>query len=342
MKWNGYIYGFAAATGNNTYGTTYGIVYSPTLTKQYFTGVKQSSTIKDDGGIDIFDLSKYTGAGASVNGVNITGAKIDLRKAIDASDNWLGGSATVAGNVTIVGDEYIYIARGTHIENAKGTAKDDIIYGNDAQAADANHPAFDGNNRLEGGKGNDIINGGGGVDTAVYGGTTAITLNVKAVAADASRFASVIELSANGNIDRIIGVEKVELSSVDDIVIISKDPKIPFPANVVFDGGAGIDTLTYDGNGVTASILEVASASETLATGAKKELISNIETILGTAGADRLNIGLLVNTNVQTIDAGGGDDTIWVFGSVTIPALVAGSQEAYSNDNYSTKINLAA
>ena len=111
----------------------------------YFTGNKLSHTVVDANtaasNIDTFDLSAYTLSG---------GATIDLREAIDANDNWVDAP-------TIVGDEYVYIARGTVIENAIGTKNDDLITGNDAK------------NELQAGDGSDQLYGGANDDTLVGG-----------------------------------------------------------------------------------------------------------------------------------------------------------------------------
>jgi len=198
-------------------------------------------------------------------------------------------------------NDFIYGGKGNDV--LRGEAGDDLLAGGQ------------GNDQLTGGAGKDFLAGGEGIDTAFYTPTGAITLNVKAVAPDASRFASTIELNANGDIDRIIGIEKVELSGFADTVIITKDHKVPFPTNVVFDGLAGNDGLIYNGNGVTTSILEVATPTEQLARGTKMEMIANIENIQGTTGNDTLNIELLTSTKVERIDTGAGNDTVWVFGS---------------------------
>jgi len=101
-----------------------------------FTGAKVSRTIKDDGGVDTFDLSGYNGE---------SGVSIDLNPTLGINDEWLDRK-------TIVGEEYIYLARGTVIENAAGTTKGDFIVGNAAQ------------NVLKGGGGNDNLVGGGEKD----------------------------------------------------------------------------------------------------------------------------------------------------------------------------------
>ncbi len=199
-------------------------------------------------------------------------------------------------------NDFIYGGKGA--DTIRGAAGDDLLAGGDD------------NDRLSGGAGKDFLAGGAGMDTAFYEGTGAITLNVKAVAKDASRFITTIELNANGDIDHISGIEKIELSDSDDNIIITKDKKAPFPSNVMLDGGAGKDTLQYAGTSVTTSIKEISAANEADSLDKiKMELIGNIENIIGTAGDDQLNIGLLQNTKVESIDAGAGNDTVWVFDS---------------------------
>ena len=236
-------------------------------------------------------------------------------------------TSTIANRATTSTNVSLFIAAGKN-DAITGAKDNDFIYGGKGVdvlrggAGDDLLAGGDDNDQLSGGLGRDFLAGGAGIDTVFYDSTAAITLNVKAVGASASRFATTIELNANGNnIDQIIGVEKVELTGFNDTVIITKDAKVQFPNNVVFDGLTGIDTLTYTGNGVTTSIQEVTAPTEALAKGLKMELISNIENIKGTAGNDQLYIDLLTNTKVEKIDAGGG----------LIPVLDTGSRAA--NDN---------
>ena len=86
-------------------------------------------TIHDNGGIDLFDVSTWTG-----------GQVIDLRSE---------GVSSVLGHVGNV-----VIMRGSVIENAKTGIGADLITGNDAA------------NRIEAGAGNDTVDGGAGTDTA--------------------------------------------------------------------------------------------------------------------------------------------------------------------------------
>jgi hypothetical protein len=91
-------------------------------------------TIVDHGGTDTLDYSSFTAI-----------QRIDLNPETYSN---VGGSI---GNMSI--------ARGTIIENAVGGSSSDVLIGNNVA------------NRLTGGLGNDTINGGSNVDTAVVRGT---------------------------------------------------------------------------------------------------------------------------------------------------------------------------
>ncbi|SUS06671.1 hypothetical protein DF3PB_310012 [uncultured Defluviicoccus sp.] len=113
---------------------------SYTFAEGWFNGTMRSQTIFDASGTkDSFDLTGYG-----------SGVTLDLRESLgkDGSGNdvWHGYHSTI-------GNEYVYIARGTVIENAIGTAKNDTITGNGAK------------NELVGGNGLDKLYGEAGDDT---------------------------------------------------------------------------------------------------------------------------------------------------------------------------------
>jgi len=124
------VYGaLSAETGNNTYDTG------------WFTGANRAFTIADTGGTDTFDLSGVSGNHA-----------IDLRDAIDVSDAWRDAATIVNGS------EYVYIARGSVIENATGGSGDDIIQGNST---------------------GNVLDGGAGTNTLSYrGSASGVTVNL--------------------------------------------------------------------------------------------------------------------------------------------------------------------
>ena len=100
------------------------------------------SNIVDDGGTDTLDFSALT-----------VGVRIDLTPGSYSSVGKLASGERALANLTISLDAVI--------ENVVGTGQADDIYGN----------AF--SNRFTGGGGNDSLNGGAGIDTAIYFGPRA-------------------------------------------------------------------------------------------------------------------------------------------------------------------------
>ena len=111
----------------------------------YNLGAAQATAqtnLTDDGGIDTINASAYA------TGVNL---------------NLLPGRLSSVGqtNVGFAGVDNLGLTATTLIENAVGSAYDDVLTGNDLD------------NRLTGGLGNDAIDGGKGTDTAAFAGARA-------------------------------------------------------------------------------------------------------------------------------------------------------------------------
>jgi serralysin len=96
-----------------------------------------SVSILDDGGIDTLDVSKTS-----------VSASIDLRAGKMSSAGLSADGIAYLNNISI--------ASGTIIENVVATVSDDVLIGNDAS------------NRFVLNGGNDMVDGGGGIDTAVF------------------------------------------------------------------------------------------------------------------------------------------------------------------------------
>lgn len=108
----------------------------------YVLGPREASaetTLVDDGGRDTLDASAMA-----------AGVVLDLRPGRISSVGLTAAGAAAVDNLTI--------AASTLIENAVGTPFDDVLTGNEAA------------NSLTGGLGNDWIDGGAGIDTAVFSG----------------------------------------------------------------------------------------------------------------------------------------------------------------------------
>jgi len=142
------------------------------------THANAETALQDDGGIDTLDASALT-----------VGAVLDLRPGQLSS---VGLSA--AG---LAGVENLGITASTWIENAVGTAWDDVITGNDLA------------NRLTGGTGNDRIDGGKGVDTAVFAGArAAYTVTGKPA------LSNVKANDGMGGFDTLLNVERLQFADM--------------------------------------------------------------------------------------------------------------------------------
>jgi len=177
-------------------------------------GNKIFMTIWDGGGNDSYDLSNYSG-----------GVSIDLNPG-----GWTTASATqlaslgsgkiAAGNMA---NALLYDGNlASLIENALGGAGNDTILGN----------AVD--NVLTGGRGNDILDGRGGVDTAVFSGLISDYLRVKN--ADSSWTITDLRTGADGT-DTLKGIEYAKFGDgvlqLDAIIETTPLPTEPTPVNSV-------------------------------------------------------------------------------------------------------------
>lgn len=147
---------YGVSSQNSESGTKYD--KASFASAQYeFTSTGSLQTIWDAGGShDTFDLSAFGGVAVD----------IDLRPAIDQNGTWLD-------HPTKVGSSIVYIALGSHIEDAIGNDQDNVIFGNNPIAAttigNAIYQGFDGANKLVGGPGNDKLCGLGGSDILIGG-----------------------------------------------------------------------------------------------------------------------------------------------------------------------------
>lgn len=132
-------------------------------------------TVVDSGGSDTLDLSGST-----------VGARVDLRPGAFSSVGTQGGSGTT-NNVSI--------DLASIIENFIGTAGDDTVVGNSAA------------NRLQPGAGNNTVDGGAGIDAAVFAAAaSSYTVTVAPTG---------ITVAGNGARDTLTNVERLAFSDVN-------------------------------------------------------------------------------------------------------------------------------
>lgn len=281
----------------------------------WFTGIKRSFTIQDTGGDDTFDLSGVAG-----------NHRIDLREAIDANGDWSNGN----GNPTIIdynaldvnNAEYVYIAKGTVIENAIGGAESDVIGGNDFA------------NNLNGGAGNDILigwsgadefTGGIGDDTIVTGGLSGGSDPIANGQGDIL-YKNIIHWSEIDGADTIVGFNAIDEVHIDGIfttltatsftygfvgsdfkMTLASDPtqSITFKYNLFPETGINTNQIKFADGSIFA---QAGNANPDFVGGAQNDVFYGSETtavITGNGGNDLLYGGGSLDTyHISTYDEG--------------------------------------
>lgn len=190
----------------------------------------------DAGGVDVFDAS-HVGRGVT----------LDLNEGAGSS---IGVSVTAMGNVAGSSVSTVYtstltVALGAVIEDAIGSAFNDVLIGN---AAANRLEGGAGNDRLEGRAGNDVLVGGGGgnildggdgMDTAVFASSGAgYTI---------SRGAQGVVVSGAGGTDSLSSIERLSFS--DGWVALDLSGNAGTAAKVIGAvlGGGGVQNASYVG-----------------------------------------------------------------------------------------------
>lgn len=292
---------FDSNTGSTTYDSTWfanwGITGNSSL----------AMTIVDtDGSADEIDLSGFSGSHV-----------IDLREAIKevgADDIWQDAPTIING------EDYIYIAHDSEVENATGGAGNDTIYGNEltnvlvGNAGDDVLYGGDGTDTLYGGDDNDtyvfqfeavgtdhvIDSDGSGMLQFVDAGGTPINLTGKAYYTDNNTY----EMTKGGETFKftVVGSNDLEVRDGGDrLFAIIKD----------FIGSTylGIELTGPQSGGVTGSSITGTSGDDTLNGGADDDTIYGVngdDLIYGNAGNDRIILG----AGAEVVYGGSGNDLI--------------------------------
>ena len=208
------------------------------------------------------------------------------------------------------------------IENVLGTARTDLITGNDAANV---LDGLAGNDTLEGGggddvlvsrAGNNVIDGGDGIDTVVFVAFEAVTVDLRVTAA---------QNTGGAGTDTIRRVENAIGTDFNDVLTgnnlanrldgglgnntldggAGNDVLISRAGDDVLIGGSGIDTIDYSGATARVSV-RLAEPAQQDTGGAGRDTLSGIENVVGTAFNDRLIGG----NGDNMITGGAGDDVL--------------------------------
>ncbi len=214
-----------------------------------------------------------------------------------------GGVAVIARVAGIVEDTVV------SIENVIGGTVADTITG-DALA-----------NTISGRGGNDILDGGAGVDTANYAektvavvatlnGGTAITVSVGGIAEDSIR-----------NFENIAGGSAGDTLTGDDLANLlagggGADILTGRGGADVLDGGIGVDTASYAEKTTSVSVtLNGGTDAIVNVDGVEEDTLRNVENVIGGSGADALTGDDIANAltggaGADSLNGADGNDTL--------------------------------
>jgi Ca2+-binding RTX toxin-like protein len=267
-----------------------------------------------DGGADD-DTAEYQGSSAAVT--------IMLGK---------DGAQTKGAGGEAAGD------RISNIENINGSAKDDVLTGNNLSNRILGST---GNDLIQGGAGNDILSGGGDAhDTISYAASSA---GVTIVITDATQ-TSGIGGDAQG--DKISGFQDIIGSAKDDDLTGSVSANIldGGAGNDILAGGqgadtlkgnTGIDTANYTNSSAGVTVALMLKTAQTSTGDASGDILSGIENLIGAAtfantlsGDGAANI-ITGGSAGDILNGGAGKDTVSyanASGKVTVDLALTGAQ----------------
>jgi Ca2+-binding RTX toxin-like protein len=267
------------------FGTTFDDTVDGAAGGDYIYGNSGNDALTGGAGNDYL----YGGLGDDILDGGADNDYMDGGEGIDAADYESAAAAvtvslatTAQQNTTGAGSDTL-----VNIENLTGSAFNDTLTG-------------DGNaNTIEGGLGDDILNGSGGIDMLSYANAAAgVTVRMATLS---------LQNTVGAGRDTITGFENLTGSAFSDTLTGDGNDNVieGGAGNDVMNAALGTDTLVYAhaAGGVTVS-LSVATAQDT--GGAGIDTVSNFENIIGSA----FNDNLTGNTGANVIEGGTGNDVL--------------------------------
>ncbi len=252
-------------------------------------------TLEGGAGDDV--LNGYWGEDTASYAQDTSGVTVALAIAADGTPS---GTATGAdaGNDTLIG-----------IENIIGGRGNDSLTGNDYA------------NMLEGGAGEDLLDGGWGIDTASFASAlqgVAVTLTDPASEPDGIAGGSAT--GGDTGYDTLRNIENVVGGSGDDTIVGNSlaNTLEGRAGNDVLNGGNGIDTAIYT-SAFSPLVIDLAAGTASGADTGNDTLIG-IENIIAGPGADRIT-----GDDTDNLLVGGDDDDVILGG--------AGMDELHGDDS---------
>ncbi|MFO1039085.1 MAG: calcium-binding protein [Geminicoccaceae bacterium] len=277
-----------------------------------------------------FDVADYAAATA--------GIYVDLANGY--AEDGQGGTDTLTGIEEINGSKFADVISLSDAsgESAYGHKGNDILLGQG------------GDDTLRPGSGNDTVDGGAGSDTVSYFffASPAEIAQTRGIKVDLTLGKAT---DAWGNTDRLIGIENVEDTTRNDVMIgnaLKNTFKMRGGGNDSVNGGGGDDRVDYSKLGTAVDVDLVAGTAKH---GGSTDTLVSIERVKGTAFADHI-LGTSTaqaesfegGKGADTIDGGGGTGINEVNyasagGAVTVDLQLGTAQDGDGSTDKLTNIN---
>jgi Ca2+-binding RTX toxin-like protein len=267
-----------------------------------------------------------------VNG-SIASSAIEVNLTTGVGQGWAAG-CTFSSFEAVAGSIYndiltanlnlgTLLAGGHGNDTLNGGDGDDTLYGDVGyQFSGSGTDTLNGgagNDMLAGGELGDVLNGGFGIDTAIYSSSSAaVTVNLA--------FGTASGGDADG--DTLTSIENVTGSSFNDMLVGST------AANTL-DGGDGTDQVIYAFSGAAVSINLATNANT--GSDAQGDILLAVENVTGSAFDDTL-VG---NTAVNVLAGGDGNDVLdGAAGGDTLDGGAGRDTATYAQSNAAVTIDL--
>jgi Ca2+-binding RTX toxin-like protein len=284
------------------------------------TGSSFNDTLSGNAGSNVLnggagiDTVSYANAGAGVTvSLSLTGAQNTVGAGFDTLSNFenLTGSnfndtllGNVGNNVLNGGtgiDTVSYANAGAAVTVSLGTSlsQNTVGAGFDTLSNFENLTGSNFNDTLLGNAGNNVLDGGVGIDTVSYANASAaVTVTLSLAGA---------QNTIGAGVDTLINVENLTGSNFNDTLLGNA-------GNNVLNGGDGVDLVSYiNSSGAVTVSLATTAAQNTV--GAGIDTLSNVENLLGSNFNDSLtgnggNNALSGGSGADTLTGGAGADTL--------------------------------
>ncbi len=234
-----------------------------------------AGVLQDTGGAGFDQLSNFE---------NLTGSNFNDTLKGNAGNNVLNGGAGVD---TV---SYDNASAGVTVSLSVAGPQNTVGAGLDTLSNFENLTGSNFNDTLKGNAGNNVLNGGAGVDTVSYDNALAGVIVSLSVAGPQN--------TVSAGLDTLLNFENLTGSNFNDTLRGNNGDN-------VIDGAGGIDTVSYD-NAAAGVTVSLSLGTPQVTGGAGSDTLLNVENLTGSAFADTMS----GNAGNNVLNGGAGIDTV--------------------------------